>query len=61
MSDRTFRLLERHQRFDALLRIAQGRRWVDPVEIAQLKKLKLMVKDRLSALARGSRRINAAR
>ena len=52
MSDRFFRLLERHQRFDAELRDAQRRRWVDPLEIVRLKKLKLALKDRLSKLAR---------
>jgi len=52
MSDRFFRLLERHQRLDAELRDAQRRRWVDPLEIVRLKKLKLALKDRLSKLAR---------
>lgn len=56
MSNKTFRLLERHQKLDALLRMAQGRRWADPYEIARIKKLKLMVKDRLAQLARGGRR-----
>ncbi|BEV02245.1 YdcH family protein [Novosphingobium olei] len=55
MSNLTFRLLERHQKLDAALRLAQTRRWVDPFEIARLKKLKLMVKDRLSRLARRPR------
>lgn len=52
MSNRTFRLLERHQKLDVALRTAQARRWVDPFEIARLKKLKLMIKDRLTNLAR---------
>ena len=52
MSDRVFRLLERHQKLDELLRRAQRRNWVDPFEIARLKKLKLAIKDRLSRLAR---------
>jgi len=52
MSDRLFHLLERHQKLDAQLRAAQGRRWVDPLEIARLKKLKLALKDRLMQLAR---------
>ncbi|MCW1382094.1 YdcH family protein [Novosphingobium sp. KCTC 2891] len=59
MSDRTFRLLERHQKLDAALRAAQARFWVDPLEIVRLKKLKLAVKDRLSRLAR-SARVSAA-
>lgn len=52
MSDRLFRLLERHQRLDADLHAARSRRWVDPLEIARLKKLKLALKDRLSRLIR---------
>lgn len=52
MSNITFRLLERHQKLDAALRSAQGRRFVDPFEVARIKKLKLMIKDRLARLAR---------
>ena len=52
MSDPFFRLLERHQRLDAELRRAQGRRWPAPFEIARLKKLKLALKDRLARFAR---------
>jgi len=52
MSDRTFRLLERHQKLDELLRRAQTRRWPDPLEISRLKKLKLAIKDRLARLTR---------
>lgn len=52
MSDRVFRLLERHQKLDEALRAAQRRRWTDPFEVARLKKLKLTIKDRLSRLAR---------
>lgn len=48
MSDRVFRLLERHQKLDALLRREQARRWVDPAAIVRLKKLKLAIKDRLA-------------
>ncbi|WP_225205180.1 YdcH family protein [Novosphingobium huizhouense] len=60
MTNRTFRLLayrllERHQKLDAALRDAQARRWADPFEIARLKKLKLMIKDRLARLARPQR------
>lgn len=53
MSDSTFRLLERHQKLDAALRLAQRRRWTDPIEVARLKKLKLIIKDRLARLAQG--------
>jgi uncharacterized protein len=52
MSDRVFRLLERHQKLDEALRRLQTRRWPDPLEIARLKKLKLAIKDRLARLAR---------
>ena len=52
MSENTFRLLERHQKLDEMLRAAQRRRWIDPLEVARLKKLKLAIKDRLSRLAR---------
>lgn len=52
MSDRIYRLLERHQKLDALLNAARNRRWADPFEIARLKKLKLMIKDRLHRLAK---------
>jgi uncharacterized protein len=56
MSDSVFRLLERHQKLDERLRLAQRRRWADPFEIARLKKLKLAIKDRLARFA-GSRRM----
>ncbi len=52
MSDRIYRLLERHQRLDDLLRRAQTTRTADPFEIVRLKKLKLAIKDRLMRLAR---------
>jgi uncharacterized protein len=52
MSDRVYRLLERHQRLDDLLRRAQARRSADPFEIVRLKKMKLAIKDRLKRLAR---------
>jgi hypothetical protein len=52
MSNRIFRLLERHQRLDARLALARASRWPDPFEIARLKKLKLAIKDRISGLIR---------
>jgi hypothetical protein len=52
MSDRLFRLMERHQRLDDRLRLAQSRRLPDPFEIMRLKKLKLVIKDRLQKLRR---------
>ena len=51
MSDKVYRLLERHQKLDALLRQVQARRWLDPLETSRIKKLKLAVRDRLSRLA----------
>lgn len=52
MSDSTFRLLERHQKLDEQLRRAATVRFVDPFEIARLKKLKLVIRDRLARIAR---------
>lgn len=52
MTNRVFHLLERHQKLDEQLHFARRRRWVDPIEIARIKKLKLMLKDRLARLGR---------
>jgi uncharacterized protein len=52
MSDRAFRLMERHQKLDDLLRAAGSRALPDPFEVSRLKKLKLAVKDRLARLTR---------
>lgn len=51
MSDHVFRMMERHQKLDEMLRRLQARRFADPVEIVRLKKLKLMLKDRLMRLS----------
>lgn len=51
MSDRLFRLMERHQKLDEALRGLQRLRGADPFEIARLRKLKLALKDRLVRLA----------
>ena len=48
-----YRLMERHQKLEALLEHARRRRWVDPLEIVRLKKLKLAIKDRIAAMMRG--------
>jgi hypothetical protein len=48
---RVYRLLERHQRLDDRLRLAQTLRFPDPFEIARLKKLKFAIKDRIARLA----------
>ena len=50
MKQRTFRLLEMHQRIDEALRRELRRRWPDPFRVVRLKKLKLHVKDRLYGL-----------
>lgn len=47
MTEHIFRLLERYQRLDSLLRIAQGRRFADPYEIALLKNGKEKIRTRL--------------
>lgn len=53
--DRVFRLMERHQKLDDALRLAQRRRLADPFEIVRLKKLKLAIKDRIARLLRRPR------
>lgn len=58
MSDRLFRLMERHQKLDRMLSEARRRRWIDPLEILKLKKMKLALKDRLAA-AMGRRATSA--
>ena len=50
MSDRVFRLMERHQTLDERLRRLQTTRWPDPFEIARLKKIKLALRDRVTQL-----------
>jgi uncharacterized protein len=47
MTNQTFHLLSKHQQLDAALRRELARRWPDSARIANLKKLKLAVKDRL--------------
>lgn len=53
MSTRLFRLMERHHKLDRMLQDAQRRRWIDPFEILKLKKLKLAIKDRITASMTG--------
>jgi uncharacterized protein len=43
-----FRLMQYHQKLDAELRAERARRWPDVFRIQRLKRLKLVVKDRLS-------------
>jgi uncharacterized protein len=53
MSNRSFRLLEQHQRLDEELRGELRRSWPSFARIQRLKKMKLAVKDRLQKLMRG--------
>ncbi len=55
MTFSSFRLMQFHQKLDSELRTEQRRRWPDIFRIQKLKKLKLAVKDRLNAVARGKR------
>jgi hypothetical protein len=52
MSQQIFRLLSRHQQLDDALRIEQTRRLPDFMRLQRLKRLKLVVKDRLASLVR---------
>jgi len=52
MSDTLFRLMERHQKLDELLRRAKRRRFADPIEIALIRKMKLGIRNRLVRLVR---------
>ena len=52
VSDHFFRLLARHHQLDARLQQLRTLRWLDPLEVVRLKKLKLAVKDRLTRLSR---------
>lgn len=52
MSNRLFSLMEKHQKLDNALRLAQQRRGRNSLEIVRLKKLKLAVKDRIARLLR---------
>ena len=52
MHSRLYRLIEKHQRIDEALRLAQHRRQSDQIEIVRLKKLKLRVKDLIHRFTR---------
>lgn len=60
MSHTSYRLMEYHQRLDSQLRDELRRRLPDMLRIQKLKKLKLVVKDRLSRLAQGMTRKRSA-
>lgn len=53
MSDRLYRLMERHQKLDRMIAAAHMRRLPDPFEILRLRKLKLAVRARLAHAMRG--------
>jgi hypothetical protein len=52
MTDRLFLLLERLQKLDATLRLAQVRRDADPFELARLRARKQSLKSRLARMMR---------
>lgn len=52
MSDRLYRLMERHQKLDLMIAAAHGRRSGDPFELLRLKKLKLAIKDKIARAMR---------
>lgn len=58
MSNRLFRMMEQHARIDAALRAEQRRRGANWARVAELKKLKLRVKDLMQRLL--ARRLHAS-
>ncbi|WP_082456380.1 DUF465 domain-containing protein [Novosphingobium sp. Leaf2] len=50
MTNRMFRLLELHQKLDALIARAAASRGADPLALALLRKRKLRLRERLSRL-----------
>lgn len=59
MKQNIFRLLTKHQKLDEALRAEQTRAFPDTSRIAQLKKLKLSVKDRLHRISIGRQKVSA--
>jgi len=55
MTFSSFRLMQYHQKIDRELRAEIARRWPDGFRIQKLKRLKLVVKDRLQNYARAIR------
>ena len=53
MSKRLFRMMEHHQKLDAMIAAAQRRRGSDAFELLRLKKLKLALKDRIARALKG--------
>ena len=54
MSSSTYRLTQTHRRLDDAIRREMGRRLPDSLKLLRLKKLRLLVKDRLATLMRRS-------
>ena len=51
MTFSSFRLMQYHQKLDSELRAELARRWPDVFRVQKLKRLKLVVKDRLARSA----------
>jgi hypothetical protein len=56
MSERTFRLMQYHQKLDEELRAELRSNWPSFAKIQRLKRLKLSVKDKLQAMVAKGRR-----
>jgi hypothetical protein len=54
MSSSTYRLTQTHRRLDDAISNEMSRRLPDSLKLLRLKKLRLLVKDRLTALMRRS-------
>jgi len=54
MSSSTYRLTQTHRRLDDAISTEMGRRLPDSLKLLRLKKLRLLVKDRLATLMRRS-------
>jgi hypothetical protein len=54
MSSSTYRLTHTHRRLDDAIATEMGRRLPDSLKLLRLKKLRLLVKDRLATLMRRS-------
>lgn len=50
MTDRMYRLLELHQKLDAVIKRTRANRFVDPLAVARLEKRKRRLRDRLERL-----------
>lgn len=59
MTDTVYRLMTRHQRLDERLRAEQAYLLPDPHRLAELKKLKLAIKDRLARVSISGKLVSA--